>query len=922
MAQRTNPRQLAALSSVVRAVVDAIAARGGPSVAAQKEALDAVDAFVRGGKLTKKEAERLSKAAAKEAEHFGVGSPPAEKAVYWIAGPTCRLLKMATVGIDDSTELLTQAGYALGSLHEIEWGEYKKRTDDAYARALEAHAALPDEPLPERPKRVNAARASAEQDLLGRSRAALPPFARTLLDRIGAERDAKQAGTKEDLAAVLEKHGYPLTDAVLRFEEDFGGLLVPKPGAERWREENLWGLCGAYGCLKLGGDRLKRDGLTPVFYGSNDEIGFLDAAGHALMGNAVDGRTEPCAPDGATMVAAVLGAELLLAGAPGAKGNIAKPGLIGDVVAEKMGLPLVLEAPYRLWASAEAAMCEMEGTRMAAFTDAAWTLLQDVVSKIEPTPADLFTTWWKTRNAGDRERGMHALLAAVSACDSFASVEALFSPWSVPKGVFDGGPDGWSELASALVARAKEMPGEDGARTLGWTVTQGAKDNVLVRAWRGEPGQRRDAWCEAVEGHMALFHDWVQDASVQRRTAGAYALSWCMRATPEELGCLLAAARGEKDPGALASQIVAIAAIVARVGAERGNARDVLVARVGRPASLVSLCAVVGLVTLGEQLTPEWVDVLVHHARRAAEVPAEWGWKSVQGNPRSEAMAWDAFDRMKVSDPEKTVADLVANLEDPKIGPGAQAVKRALATAAFGGRGASPPREGLVFEELDALQRRAIGAIATGSRFVGSIGGLKTNDLQAMLEGKTVQWRAIEVEIGGKPRRWHFARILAAVAFGDLDPAAGQDRVMAAFAPDEAADLATSWSSARVALDRYIEAGDQRVRMLRFCIGLLDGARARGVDVDAICRDFKKSPSADVGILAIWSLGAHADGGLPADHLPLYARAMAQKWWPEELVEKMRGLPKEALTPILEGAGALEPGARAFVEKLRQDPST
>ena len=97
----------------------------------------------------------------------------------------------------------------------------------------------------------------ASEELLARTRAALAPWAGAVLERLGADCDAKLAGTRDELVAILAKHGYEPADAVLHFDASFGGLLVPNRTAERWREENLWGLCGAYGCLKLGGDRVR-----------------------------------------------------------------------------------------------------------------------------------------------------------------------------------------------------------------------------------------------------------------------------------------------------------------------------------------------------------------------------------------------------------------------------------------------------------------------------------------------------------------------------------------------------------------------------------------------------------------------------------------------------------------------------------------
>jgi hypothetical protein len=390
---RTNPRELATLLAVVRAIVDDIAREGGPVGPAQVEVLTAVQSFLDGEKVAKKETARLQKAVSAAARSHGVASPPREKAVYWITGSLSRLLTMVETGRSEMAEALTQAGYAIGSLRGWDHARYTAHVEELQQRAAAGLAELSPEPYAEKPKRVNAKVAAAERAALSSAREALSPAGRALLDRIGAARDLGQQGTRAKLAASLKRHRYPRHDAVERFEEQFGGLLIPVPGADDWRAQNQYALVGAYGCLRAGGDLAPRRGedweergFVPVAYTARDAIAYLDQRGHGYLQGTIEGGAPGLlAGDAASLVAGLIALELAFHGGPLCAGAAPSSQPTAKAAAEALELPLLCEgAPdgtWRIWASAEAIVVELPGaSQLAAFSEAAWARLAPFAS--------------------------------------------------------------------------------------------------------------------------------------------------------------------------------------------------------------------------------------------------------------------------------------------------------------------------------------------------------------------------------------------------------------------------------------------------------------------------------------------------------------------------------------------------------------
>jgi hypothetical protein len=276
---RASRRRIAEMAFVLRALVDAIETAGSKNVAAHRAALDLVDAFVRGepAPLEACKAARASVNAAC-ARYARAGSlPPVPKALY--AVPIHSLLAMVETGQDHGAHWLAAAAEAVP--HE-EPAAAAKRVAALRVEAEARCTAIDDTPLARR--QPSAETQAAERALLDRARAALTGDALALFDAVGAVRDAQRTRDRALLAARLDELGYPASEAVLAFEETFGGLLVPVTADEDWRDDGLYTLVGPWAVFASGYRPHRRDddpfgALVPVAYGLQDEVYLLDEQG-------------------------------------------------------------------------------------------------------------------------------------------------------------------------------------------------------------------------------------------------------------------------------------------------------------------------------------------------------------------------------------------------------------------------------------------------------------------------------------------------------------------------------------------------------------------------------------------------------------------------------------------------------------------
>src|SRR5262245_26689813 len=92
-------------------------------------------------------------------------------------------------------------------------------------------------------------------------RSPLGALAHDVLVRHRAVRDSASRGSSTSLRALLRKRKYPVHEAVLAFDERYGGLLIPEEARDEPDMEMAWTL-GAYACLSTNAHSNPRGGLA------------------------------------------------------------------------------------------------------------------------------------------------------------------------------------------------------------------------------------------------------------------------------------------------------------------------------------------------------------------------------------------------------------------------------------------------------------------------------------------------------------------------------------------------------------------------------------------------------------------------------------------------------------------------------------
>lgn len=101
--------------------------------------------------------------------------------------------------------------------------------------------------------------------------------------------NAMGVGSRDELIALLAEKGYPAHEAVLAFDAQFGGLVLPEEGEDADSDVGI--TVGAFHCLANDGHSSPRGGrtdLVPIIYTANDCIVFLDADGAAHFQDTIE----------------------------------------------------------------------------------------------------------------------------------------------------------------------------------------------------------------------------------------------------------------------------------------------------------------------------------------------------------------------------------------------------------------------------------------------------------------------------------------------------------------------------------------------------------------------------------------------------------------------------------------------------------
>ena len=307
---------------MLRALLDDIAAAGGLKGKAHREALDLVDAFVRGEAPTPEALATARAGVANVVGRIGVGSSPLLQALSCV--PIELLLRMVEQGDDLSTHMSEHAAHVIARYAP---GEAAKRVAVLCEESARLAAGLDDAPFAAPPGEIRVGGLDVD----------LPAIAIAYLRSRRAERSGKHAG-EDATRALLAKNGYQAHAAALAFEAAYGGLELfeSDPDAPALA-------VGPYALLSAWSKHSgKRGDPVPVLFASNDVHYALDAKGRGFTQAAmVEGVYRPSAPSGrAILTQAILWRAL----ETHPRSFVRREGLHGVAMAKERGITAITDA--------------------------------------------------------------------------------------------------------------------------------------------------------------------------------------------------------------------------------------------------------------------------------------------------------------------------------------------------------------------------------------------------------------------------------------------------------------------------------------------------------------------------------------------------------------------------------------------------
>lgn len=479
-----------------------------------------------------------------------------------------------------------------------------------------------------------------------------------------------------------------------------------------------------------------------------------------------------------------------------------------------------------------------------------------------------------------------------------------------------------SEVAVALFQRAESMDAADAGRVLGWLGRGIASTPLFIlrpnRDPRLENGRKR-TFLDVIEKQLPLLRSWLAGDEAERRTAAAHLLAWCGNTTVDDIRSCAQRVTGETDPTALATELFALGVLWRRWGAgcdarERAQLVELASSKLSHKSALVRMCAATAVAFLEEPLSKTGMEALADHVTKPVKLPREWGWHSAEAaGIKSDAFSSAVLTWVRTDSPEPAVTALAAkDVEKQSLGF-MNTVADGLIHLAFESHGAALPRLGVVAADLSPLEREALKAFERGKlrqavsvKRLGIPGG---DAVQDFLAGKGPEWAPITIDVHGATKRWHYARLWAAVVVGDIDVRAARDAVVASLSPDDTAWLATVYLGSQRPLRDRLGEGVPWEREQDLALALLNQALARGVDLTPRFRNPDAVRGSNATILAIAFLRTHT-GAVPAEFKPLMRSGILWARHTEPLRSLLASLPQASLQEILHDAPGGNGGLR------------
>lgn len=285
-----------------------------------------------------------------------------ERAWSWAGtavGNLCWMASKQRGWVDGNRSVMDAAVYALTSLMPSggDEAQHRKNIADRLAvrERLEAmRAAALTELVEGKSRQPEKKRAQPPRLARPAGLARLGTVVRKWLERCNARVDPEARGDELALRELARARGHSVSDALLVFEERYGGLVVAESPSSEGRDWRF----GAWVCLDRAiGDEFAARGLVPVGASPNDLHYYLDPTGAAWAFDAIeDSEPAPFAPDGDRMLARIALYNLAFH-----RRAIGIEGQRGARIADELRLSLIEEASdanWRAWADARRLVIE------------------------------------------------------------------------------------------------------------------------------------------------------------------------------------------------------------------------------------------------------------------------------------------------------------------------------------------------------------------------------------------------------------------------------------------------------------------------------------------------------------------------------------------------------------------------------------
>jgi hypothetical protein len=511
------------------------------------------------------------------------------------------------------------------------------------------------------------------------------------------------------------------------------------------------------------------------------------------------------------------------------------------------------------------------------------------------------------------------ILALLKACASADDVERVLR---AHRRVFEveGSLYPCPQAVDVLFERIGAMGGEEAGRSLGWLSLASAPPDLVARPL-DYPGLRdplKNAARSAVEEHIAELRVWIRDESPERRAGSTYLLGLCTNATSKDAGTLLQGTDSDRNPAASATALLAAGVILRRSneGEARARCHSRAEGRLADKSPLVRVCAAAAVALVADSVSERAVKVLAEHIDKPVAVPPEWGWITAKPpSPRTDDLALRLLSWIRSDAPDAAVDALAAKPVAKLSQNTAGLVRDALVHMGVEAtQGRVRPTE-LVGNELDARARKALSSVADGRFTQAHVDGWKllpTYAIAGLLAEKAVEWRPLEIEVGGEKRRWSFNRIFSGVVLGEIAAEGALDVLTRSLAPDDLVGLITRATSIYSPLeDATLRNAEACEREQRFALAVLEKLAAQDYDLE---RGFHVALTAD-GILATRVAAAiltFHPREVPAEYVPLVADAISATGSAEPLQSLLAALPPGVRRSILHHEDANAGGAGAW----------